>query len=84
MKQRISESQFNSLSPEKQEEIKQWGIDTKYYIDGLPLLTIGEMIDYLKQKRDMDIYSLLTDVLGRFLDEDNLTDALWEAIKSDE
>lgn len=86
MKQRITEGQYNKLTDEQKERLIEW-----YRVvedsTSLPLLSIGEMIEFIQEKKpqlkgisknrfDKWFINIDTAQLGY---KDELCDALWEA-----
>lgn len=75
MKQRITVDQFYELSAKQKERLADlWG--KEHPQKGIPLLTIGEMIELLN-----DLYVNYIDVIENNERTIELCDSLWAAIK---
>lgn len=97
MKQRITKRQLRELSKKGRYNLDEWceGREFKYcgwdWDLGLPLLTIGYMIEFLKPYYASDhriiVDSMFAHVVGDvnlsicWEDYDELCDVLWEAVK---
>lgn len=79
MKQRITVEQLNELTDEQVKKLSEW------WKDHLPLLNIGQLIEYLTQTEKPLIESSLAGWRvwhqGEHYSKVELCDALWEAVK---
>jgi len=93
MKQQITEEQFNELNEEKQTQLIKWARSNRYGVGvtWLPLLSIGQMIEFLDDNDDdwkscafVDNGSMGDYGWEEFWERDKskeLCDALWKEVK---
>ena len=96
MKQHISVEQLNELSDKGKEKLRKWVLEKRYYSTlnpirnkELPLLSIGQMIEFLDYR--VKGWQYTNDPLGKYwtiwsstdkkFESKELADALWEACK---
>ena len=88
MKQHITPKQLNELSEKGKERLRKLAWDSPYEVteenkNGLPLLSIGQMIEFLREKTTITIYmeTLIIGVNEAKIEYKELSDALWKACK---
>lgn len=93
MKQHITEEQLNELSDIGKKTLKEWGLKRNwnnekpnivFLTDGkvqgwLPLLSIGQMIEFLNDRELRQFTSRFMEMVEE--SDKELCDALWEAVK---